>query len=335
MKKTFLTLTVLLIMAACQFPGRGPQMITIRGVVFGTYYSIIYYDEEARVLQEEIDSIFQDFNSSMSFYDPQSILSQVNRNDPVLVDEYFKTVFNRSKEISMETDGAFDATVFPLVNAWGFGVDQRASMTEEIVDSLMQFVGFEKIDLVDGRIVKYDERVQLDFNAIAKGYAADVIGHYLESIGVTAYMVEIGGDLIARGSKPDGSKWRIGLEIPAKDHDAQQEWHYFVEVYNQGLATSGDYRRYIKDDGKRYSHTIDPQTGYPVTHNLMSASVFAGDAMSADAYATAFMVMGLDKSIAFVEARDDLEAYFIFSDDSNGYGYYASSGLQLLSRDDL
>lgn len=310
-------------------------MVNIRGVVFGTYYSIIYYDEEARVLQDQTDSIFQDFNRSLSFYDPHSILSQVNRNDPVVVDDYFKTVFMRSKEISNETDGAFDATVFPLVNAWGFGVDQRSVMTDKKVDSLMQFVGFDKVKLVDSRIVKTDDRVQLDFNAIAKGYAADVIGYYLESEGIETYMVEIGGDLIAKGKKPDGTKWRIGLEIPAGSQDAEQEWHYFVELHNQGLATSGDYRRYIEDDGERYSHTIDPQTGYPVTHNLMSASVFACDAMTADAYATAFMVMGLDEAIAFVEARDDLEAYFVFADDAEGFGYYASSGLRLLARDDL
>ncbi len=335
MIKTLLTLSVLLIMAACQFPGRGPQMVNIRGVVFGTYYSIIYYDEEARVLQESIDSIFRDFNRSLSFYDQQSILSQVNRNDPVLVDDYFKTVFARAKEIAMETDGAFDVTVFPLVNAWGFGVDERVHMTSEKVDSLKQLVGYEKVWIENNRVGKADERIQLDFNAIAKGYATDVIGNFFVSKGIDAYMVEIGGDLLAKGVKPDGTKWRIGLEIPAETEDAQQEWHYFVEVYNQGLATSGDYRRYVEEDGKRYSHTIDPGTGYPVQHHLMSASVFAGDAMSADAYATAFMVMGFDKAITFVEGRDDLEAYFIFADEDDGFGYYASSGLELLSRDDL
>ncbi len=333
--KTLLTLTVLLIMAACQFPDRGPQMITIRGVVFGTYYSIIYYDDEARVLQESIDSIFQDFNRSLSFYDPQSLLSKVNRNETTLVDDYFKAVFRRAEEISNATNGAFDATVYPLVNAWGFGVDQRAIITDEKVDSLMQFVGFEKISLDENRIVKKEEGVKLDFNAIAKGYAADVIGLFLESKGITSFMVEIGGDLVARGKKPDGTKWRIGLEIPAKSLDATQEWHYFVEVFNQGLATSGDYRRYIEQDGKRYSHTIDPRTGYPVQHNLMSVSVFAEDAMSADAYATAFMVMGLDAAIAFVEDRSDMEAYFIFVAEDDEFGYYASSGLALLSRDDL
>lgn len=310
-------------------------MINISGVVFGTYYSIIYYDDEGRVFEEAIDSVFRDFNASLSFYDRQSLLSRINRNEEKIVDEYFRVVFNRAQEISAETDGAFDATVFPLVDAWGFGFSARSVMTGKKVDSMLQFVGYENVFLDGDRIVKKDERVQLDFNAIAKGYAADVVGFFLESKGIDTYMVEIGGDLIARGLKPDGSKWRIGLEVPADDMQAVQQWQYFVEIIDAGLATSGDYRRYHEVDGKRYSHTIDPHTGYPVSHNLLSASVFAEDAMSADAYATAFMVMGLEDAMAFVETREDLEAYFIFSDDDGDFNYHASSGLRLLTRDDL
>ncbi len=335
MRKPFiLFFSILLILASCQFLSKEPQLITIRGVVFGTYYSILYYDEEERVFSNEIDSIFQEFNRSLSFYDRQSLLSRINRNEAEYVDDYFIAVFTRAQEISDETDGAFDATVFPLVNAWGFGFSERADMTPEKVDSLLQFVGHEKIRLENGRIAKDDARVQLDYNAIAKGYAADVIGNYLESKGIATYMVEIGGDLVARGVKPDGSKWRIGLEIPADDLAAEQQWHYFVEIQDIGLATSGDYRRYHEVNGKRYSHTINPKTGYPIKHHLMSASVFAHDAMSADAYATAFMVMGLQKAIDFVESRDDLEAYFIFADDHD-LGYYASRGLKLMTKDDL
>ncbi len=310
-------------------------MINISGVVFGTYYSIIYYDDEGRVFEEAIDSVFRDFNASLSFYDRQSLLSRINRNEEKIVDEYFRVVFNRAQEISAETDGAFDATVFPLVDAWGFGFSARSVMTREKVDSMLQFVGYEKVFLDGDHIVKKDERVQLDFNAIAKGYAADVVGFFLESKGIDTYMVEIGGDLIARGLKPDGSKWRIGLEVPADDMQAVQQWQYFVEIIDAGLATSGDYRRYHEVDGNRYSHTIDPHSGYPVSHHLLSASVFAEDAMSADAYATAFMVMGLEDAMAFVETREDLEAYFIFSDDDGDFDYHASSGLRLLTRDDL
>ena len=322
------------LLASCSLPTRGPQMITIRGVVFGTYYSIIYYDDENRVLQEQTDSLFSDFNSSLSFYDQESLLSRINRNEAHHADDYMKVVFRRAQEISEETDGAFDATVFPLVNAWGFGFSEKEEMTQEIVDSILEFVGFDKVRMENGRIEKDDPRVQLDFNAIAKGYAADVVGAFLESLGINTYMVEIGGDLFARGIKPDDSKWRIGLEMPAPDMHASQEWMYFVEIEDTGLATSGDYRRYHEVDGRRYSHTINPKTGYPVDHQLLSASVFAVDAMSADAYATAIMVMGLDDAVHFVESRDDLEAYLVFAEDEE-FGYYVSSGLHLLTRDDL
>ncbi len=335
MRKLLISIVVvLLVFASCADRDRGAQMITIRGVVFGTYYSIIYFDDEGRILEESIDSLFNDFNSSLSFYDPQSLLSRINRNEEVHVDDYFRVVFNRAMEISNETDGAFDPTVFPLVSAWGFGFAERLDMTRQKIDSLLGFVGYEKIRLEDGAVVKEDERVQLDFNAIAKGYAADVVGNFLESKGIEAYMVEIGGDLVVRGNRPDKRKWRIGLEIPAERDDAPQQWDYLVEIENTGLATSGDYRKYYEADGQRLSHTIDPQTGYPVGHSLMSVSVFAGNGMDADAYATAFMVMGLERSITFVEARDDLEAYFIYAD-NGGFSYYSTSGLELISRHDL
>ncbi len=328
---------LLVLLTACGPLDRSPQRVNIRGTVFGTYYSITYYEDEGTVFHDAVDSLFQDFNRSLSIYDKESLLSRINRNEETKADQYFEMVFTRAQEISRETGGAFDATVLPLVNAWGFGFSERADMTAEKVDSLLQFVGYEKVWLEDGHLVKEDDRVQLDFNAIAKGYAADVVGSWLESKGVITYLVEIGGDLVARGVKPDGSKWRIGLEVPAGEMDAAQEWTYFVEIRDSGLATSGDYRRYYEKDGRRYSHTIDPETGHPVDHQLMSASVFAPDGISADAYATAFMVMGLEGSIEFVEKRNDLEAYLIFAapDDTETYGYYASTGLELLSREDL
>ncbi|MDR4987609.1 MAG: FAD:protein FMN transferase [Bacteroidales bacterium] len=335
MKKiVYPVVAMLLFLASCKLTDRGPQMISINGIVFGTYYSIIYYDDEGRVFQASIDSLFRDFNSSLSFYDKESLLSRINRNETDRVDDYFRVVFERAREISVETNGAFDATVFPLVNAWGFGFSKREEITPELIDSLLSFVDYDMVRLEEGRVVKDDERVQLDFNAIAKGYAADVVGMFLEAKGVEVYLVEIGGDLVARGVKPDGTPWRIGLEVPAADATAEQQWEYFVEIKDTGLATSGDYRRYHEIDGQKYSHTINPKTGYPVQHHLMSASVFAPDGMSADAYATALMVMGLDAAIRFVEDREDLEAYLIYAENDT-FGYYASSGLHLLTRDDL
>jgi len=334
MKNKLIYLAFLMLFFACGLRDQGPQQVSIRGVVFGTYYSVIYYEGDGRVLQQGIDSLFGDFNSSLSFYDQESLLSRINRNEEKYADDHFRVVFERAQQLWKETGGAFDATVFPLVNAWGFGYADRVHMTPGKVDSLLEFVGFEKIWTENGRVLKDDERVQLDFNALAKGYAADLVGTYLESKGIHTYLVEIGGDLVVKGVKPDGSMWRIGLEIPAENMTAEQQWDYLVEIRDIGLATSGDYRRYQEVDGQRYSHTINPETGYPVMHNLLSASVFAPDGMSADAYATAFMTMGLEAAIDFVEGRDDLEAYFIFSEDG-GYGYYATDGLTLLTRDDL
>ncbi len=331
---TFITLAALL--AACGPRDDSRDMITIRGTVFGTYYTVIYHDADGVNHTDTIEAFFSEFNSSLSFYDPNSLLSRVNRNEETVVDDYFRVVFERSMEISEETGGAFDVTVFPLVDAWGFGLSERGNMHPEKIDSILNFVGYQNVWLEDGQVHKADERVQVDFNAIAKGYAADLVGELLESKGVDVYMVEIGGDLVTRGPKPGGDPWRIGLEVPAERADAPQEWQYYVEVMNTGLATSGDYRRYYEDDGQKYSHTIDPKTGHPVDHQLMSVSVFASDGMSADAYATAFMVMGLEESVSFVENRDDLEAYFIHAtDDPDEFDYHVTSGLELLTRDDL
>lgn len=325
-------LVSMVLLSACSGPEREARQVNIRGNVFGTYYSIIYFDPDARVFEGSIDSLFAVFNQSLSYYEKNALISRINRNETDLVDDFFRVVFLRSQEISRETGGAFDATVSPLVNAWGFGFSERARISAELIDSLLAFVGYEKAWLDGERIVKADPRVQFDFNAIAKGYAADVVGAFLESKGIQSYLVEIGGDLVARGKKPDGTPWRIGLEKPAPSLDAPQEWEYFVEVVDRGLATSGNYRRYYEQDGLRYSHTINPHTGYPVDHHLLSVSVFAPDCMSADAYATAFMVMGLDDALEFVESRDDLEAFFVFSTTENGFESLGSSGLELHPR---
>ncbi len=336
MKKTFIVvLTLLAVLFSCGRLQQGAQQVNIRGMVFGTYFSITYYDEDGRVFEASIDSLFKDFNRSMSIYDRESLISRINRNETDLPDGYFRSIYSRARVVWEETQGAFDPTVSPLVNAWGFGFTDREVITEELIDSLSQLVGFEKIMLDNGRVLKTDDRVQVDFNAIAKGYAADVVGRFLESKDIDSYLVEIGGDLVVKGEKPDGSPWRIGLEIPSEDQETPQQWHYYVEIKDIGLATSGDYRRYFEEGGQRYAHTIDPKTGYPVVHSLLSVSVFAADGMQADAYATAFMVMGLDAAVEFVELRDNLEAYFIFSDDEGGFAHLATSGLNLLSREDL
>lgn len=309
-----------------------PGFTSIRGTVFGTTYTISYFSHDTTNLLPAIDSLFHVFNQSLSYYEKNSLISRINRNETDTTDVFFRTVSERAVAISEETDGAFDATVSPLVNAWGFGFSKKEEITDELIDSLLQFVGFRNAWLEGHRVVKADERVQFDFNAIAKGYAADVIGDFLASRGVDIFLVEIGGDLVVKGVKPDGSKWRIGLENPAASMYDEQQWDYYVELEDIGLATSGNYRRYYEADGMRYAHTINPATGFPVQHPLLSASVFAPDGMSADAYATAFMVMGLEASVEFVERRDDLEAFFIYAANDGTFQSHATSGLNLRRR---
>ena len=291
-QKPWLFILLALSLISCQQTEADLKQFQFRGQVFGTYYSLIYYHSSEVVSQESVDSLFAVFNASLSYYDKQSLISRINRNETRQADDFFRVVFARARQISEETDGAYDVTVTPLVNAWGFGFSERERVTQELLDSIREFVGFRKAWMEEDVVMKSDPRVQFDFNSIAKGYAADVVGAFLESRGIVAYMIEIGGDLLARGLKPGEIPWKIGLERPASSAGDIQEWEYLIEITDAGLATSGNYRRYYEIDGLRYSHTINPFDGYPVQHRLLSASVVAPDAMSADAYATAFMVMG-------------------------------------------
>jgi thiamine biosynthesis lipoprotein len=303
-------------------------MVSYRGEVFGTTYLITFYSSTGESYQDEIEELFEEINQSVSYYRPNSVISMVNNNETNITDAIFQRVYLRSVEVFKATEGAFDPTVSPLVNAWGFGFANAQQMTREIVDSILEFVGLDKTRLVsDGIIEKERPEIQFDFNAIAKGYAADLVGELLLSKGVEVFLVEIGGDLTTREIKPDGTKWRVALENPAESYDSPQQFDYFIELENQAVATSGNYRRYFEADGQRYSHTIDPNSGYPVGHSLLGVSVVAQDCITADAYATAFMVMGLDKSIEYVENDRGLEAFFIYSDGKDGYKTHATSGL--------
>ena len=326
---------IILLLSSCGTKQREPRFVNIRGVVFGTYYSVSYYSDKGEDHSEAVDSIFNVVNLSMSYYIPNSTLSKINRNETNQADEHFLTVLNRSLEIAEQTGGAFDPTISPLVNAWGFGFEDRQRMTPALIDSLKRIIGYQKVSVAGNRIIKAIPEIQFDFNAIAKGYASDIAGQLLESKGIETYMVEIGGDLIARGLKPDGTPWRIGLERPAQDMYAQQDWEYMVEMHNRAVATSGSTRKYYEEGGQRFSHTIDPFTGRPVTHNLLSVSVFADDCMTADAFATAFMVMGLERSKEFIRKRDDIQAFFIYSDNGDDYGTYTTEGLKVIPRSEL
>lgn len=299
---------------------------TDEGLVFGTMYKITYQSKEN--LKNDIESELQKVNLSLSPFDKQSIITRVNNNEDTEVDSMFSYVFHLAKAISKETHGAFDITVAPLVNAWGFGFKNASNIDTHTIDSIRQFVGIDKIELVDGKIVKQDPRTMLDCSAIAKGFGVDCVARLLDRKGVKNYMINIGGELVMKGENQQMEIWRIGINKPIDDSLAiNQEIQTILEITDAGLATSGNYRNFYYKDGKKYAHTIDPRTGYPVQHNILSSTVVAKDCATADAYATSFMVLGLDSAKAICNAHPELDAYFIYEKEDGKMGVYMTSGM--------
>ena len=298
------------------------------GEIFATGYNIKYAYNQS--LEEEIIAELNKFDLSLNPFKENSIITKVNRNEPVELDSFFLKVFRRSKEISRNTQGKFDITVSPLINAWGFGFQNMDSITPEIIDSLKEFVGYEKISLdTNENIVKADPRVQINTSAIAKGYACDVIADLLESYGIEHYMVEIGGEVAAKGVNDKGVCWRIEITKPIDDATGMLRYRQTVlSLCNKSLATSGNYRNYYIKDGKKYAHTIDPHTGYPSQLDILGATVIADDCMTADAYATAFMAMGMERSIELAREITGLHYYFIYEKSDNSFGIEYSDGFE-------
>jgi thiamine biosynthesis lipoprotein len=290
------------------------QRFAFNGEAQGTYYTVTYFAEEEKVTKASTDSLLRAFDLVASLWVSESIISAVNNNTVDFVDDpYFIDLFNISKDVARKTNGAFDFTIGPLASAWGFGFREKIEISPRVIDSLKALVGYEKVSLVEGKIIKTHPNIQFDFNAVAQGYSVDLLGKFLESKNINNYLVDIGGEVLARGKKPDGSRWLIGIEKPAEDAGAERSLQATIELTDQAIATSGNYRKFYEKDGIRYPHTINPQTGYPVTHTLLSATVIAENAAIADAYATAFMVLGKEKSIAFLEDKK-MEVFFIYSD---------------------
>ncbi|MBN2742340.1 MAG: FAD:protein FMN transferase [Marinilabiliaceae bacterium] len=311
MKSVFGVLVVLVLLAGCRQPA--PYVVN-EGMVFGTTYRIVYQSEVD--YHSDITSAIEEVNQSWSPFEKESIITRVNQNDSdVVVNDHFINVFDKSVEISKATHGAFDITVAPLVNAWGFGFKKKDSITTELIDSLRLFVGMEKVLRVDHRVMKQDGRIMLDASAIAKGYGVDVAALCLEKHGVANYLVEIGGEVRTKGVNTQGQSWRVGIDKPIDDPTVQdRQLQAIVALDGVSLATSGNYRNFYVDGGRKFAHTIHPQTGYPVQSDILSASVIAPDCMTADAYATAFMVLGSDRAMAIVNANPSLEAFFICTD---------------------
>ncbi len=293
--------------------------ITISGATQGTSYHITYLAGQYSNYRESFDSIFKTIDQSLSTYDTGSIISRINRNDTtVKVDEYFSDVFKKSMEVSEKTKGLFDVTVAPIINAYGFGFTKRERITNVLIDSLLSYVGYKKVRLVDNKLVKDLPQVMLDFNAIAQGYTVDVLASFLESKGIGNYMVEVGGELRAKGTKLNDSSWTVGIEQPNESLTEDASLFAVINIKDKSLATSGNYKKFYVEDGKKYTHIIDPFTGYPAKQNLLSATVIADDCITADAYATSFMVMGLEKSKQFLLEHKDLSLEVFFIYDENG-----------------
>jgi thiamine biosynthesis lipoprotein len=326
-----LFLILLLVFSGCE---PGTKKVHFTGEAQGTYYAVTYYDEEGRNFQKEIDSLLTLFDKTASMWVPGSIISRINRGEQeVETNEWFRELFNLSKMIGDESNGAFDMTVGPLVNAWGFGLADRQELNESMVDSLTSLVDYRKVEMKDGRVIKGIPGMQFDFNGIAQGYSVDLVAELLQDHGIRTYLIDIGGEVLAEGKKPDGSLWTVGIERPAENAMSARSLEAIVGLENKAMATSGSYRKFYEKDGVRYSHTIDPSTGYPVTHTLLSVTVLAETCAVADGYATAFMVMGKEKSLKFLEHKTDLEAYFISSTESSGFEIEYTEGMEKILRE--
>lgn len=301
------------------------------GFAQGTTYSVTFENGgniDPQELKSEVEKILKEFDLSLSLYVDSSILSKVNRNEDVQVDRYFSEAFRKSVEISELSGGAFDITVGPLTKAWGFGPDGYRNFSESKLDSLMRLIGMEKVRLENNRVIKTDTAIKFDFNAIAQGYSVDVVSEYLDSQGIRNSLVEIGGEVRAKGDK-NGVLWRIGIDRPEDNNNMPgNNLQAVVSMKDRSLATSGNYRKFYVEDGVKYSHTIDPLTGYPARNTLLSATILAGDCATADGIATACMVMGKDKAIEFLGQHSEYDAYLIFSDASGNFQTWSTANLQ-------
>ncbi len=307
------------------------KLYKISGAAQGTYYAITYCSDNNANLQPAIDSLFKRFDLTASTYVPTSLLSRLNNNDSTATaDPIFETIFKKAMEVSKNSNGAFDITVGPLVNAWGFGFSKKANVNQALVDSLLPLVGYRKIQLLQGRIVKTDPRIRIDFDAIAQGYSSDWLGLFFESKGIKNYLIDVGGEVLGKGAKPNGKLWSVAIEMPSKNAEDERKIQAILTLKDKAISTSGSYRKYYEENGVRYSHTIDPSNGYPVKHSLLSVSVLAEDCITADAYATAFMVMGLEKSKNFLSNHTEMDAYFISDDQKGGFSVFYTQGFDRL-----
>jgi thiamine biosynthesis lipoprotein len=321
-------LVVLLLICSCK--GNISDYGRITGFTQGTTYSIVYGGMSGfptEKLRGEVEAILHQIDMSLSVYNDSSVIARLNRNETAVPDTFFSEVFRRSQDISEITDGAFDITVMPLVKAWGFGPDEHKSFDRSKLDSLLSLVGYTKIKMTGNRLIKSDPRITLDVNAIAQGYTVDVLYNRFDDMGLKNYLIEVGGEVRVRGKKGN-NLWKIGIDRPADSNMVPgAALQAIIELKDKALATSGNYRKFYVEEGVKYSHTIDPKTGYPSKNRLLSATIITGDCTTADAIATACMVMGLERSIEFIKNNPGFEGYLIYSDDDGSYATWISEKL--------
>ncbi len=304
------------------------KIVKLEGEAQGTTYHISFTAADTFTYQSEIDSILRKIDTSMSTYLPVSIISGINRNDTAArVDEHFKRVFAKSMEVSQLTDGLFDVTVGPVVNAYGFGFSKKENINDRLIAALKPLVGYTKVHLEGDRLIKDNPGIIVDFNAIAQGYSVDVLARFLEDKGVQNYLVELGGELKAKGKK-NNEYWKVGIDKPNENAVEGHELEAVVSLNNKALCTSGNYRKFYLEGGQKFAHIIDPRTCYPAKQNILSATVVAKDAITADAYATVFMVAGLDEAKKFLATHPELglEVFFVY-DEQGEWKTYTSESL--------
>lgn len=317
MRKICLLLGIVaLLFSSC----KNPEPIKLNGNAQGTYYSIIYYDDENRDFSAQIDSLLHAFDLSASLWEEASLLRRINSNQTDTLDAILLQLFQQAQFLNAETQGAFDCSIGKLVRAYGFAYEEQTNLSDRTIDSLLRYCNQPILfDTIEGTIhIRKQPETEFDFNAIAQGYSVDLIDQFFVEKGVKNYLIDVGGEVIARGEKPQGRKWSVGIERPAETKDSSPEVELAIGLKDQSVVTSGNYRKYYEKDGVRYSHTINPATGRPVEHSLLSASVVSSKSWIADGYATAFMVMGLEKSLKFIDDHKDnpeiQSAFFIYDD---------------------
>jgi thiamine biosynthesis lipoprotein len=326
----FIGLTLVLILLLNAVWAQKSEYVKISGFAQGSNYHITYENSKNTNYGAAIDSILKAFDKSCSMYDSTSIISRINNNDPTVeADDWFIDVFKKSAEVSAISGGALDITVGPVVRAWGFGTAPIAKHNKAYIDSLLQFVGMDKIKLVGRKVIKKYPGVSLDVNAVAQGYSVDVISRFFDEKGIKNYLVEIGGEVHCKGTNAKNKAWRVGIDKPTTENMVPgSQLQAIIELNNKSMTTAGNYRKFFVENGVKYGHTIDPKTGAPAKNTLLSATVVSNDAMTADAWDTAFMVLGLEKSKKLLKKLPGIEVYFIYSNELGEYQVFVSKGLK-------